>query len=405
MLTRWLTISAALVAAAAPAAVALPPPVPNIQRAPAADGRERPVTQGRLRFESTRFEFGQIVEDLKPTGHFVFTNTGTEDLFVYEVKPTCGCTLADLRRVTGPIETTPGDAGIAGGGIDLTNTVVIPPLADGPARFAPGESGVIAITFDSHAKRGPQNRQTRVFSSDGSGTLKTLSMVGHVDPLVIVDPPVINFGNLDKGEVKTEEIWVYGRTPDFEVPRVSTSDDTFSVEVLETEAREYRGEMLRATRLRVTSKPDTKVGTDTATLYIRTNDERRSMVTTTARGSVRGDLQVIPGLVRLGTLQAGQPFERQVRVVNRRGVPFRILGGALTHPSVNASVTAEPVDAANPTEYVLTIRGRGLRAVPRLQGEITIRTDLAGEETLRLRYSAAIRPPQQATPQPATPNN
>ncbi|MEM9560327.1 MAG: hypothetical protein AAF995_08465, partial [Planctomycetota bacterium] len=66
---------------------------------------------------------------------------------------------------------------------------------------------------------------------------------------------------------------------------------------------------------------------------------------------------------------------------------------------------AEPVDAANPTEYVLTIRGRGLRAVPRLQGEITIRTDLAGEETLRLRYSAAIRPPQQAAPQPATPNN
>lgn len=98
-----------------------------------------------LKVDNPNYDFGSIHEDDIVPHTFVIRNTGTTDLVIDNVKPSCGCTMVDI-----PLESIP-----------------------------PGGSSEISVKFNSHGKAGTQNKTIEVFSNAG---VHRLSLTGTVYP-------------------------------------------------------------------------------------------------------------------------------------------------------------------------------------------------------------------------------
>ncbi|PID93435.1 MAG: hypothetical protein CSA95_07685 [Bacteroidetes bacterium] len=93
-----------------------------------AEPEQRSSKEPKLVFEKNQHDFGRVVQGEKVTFGFKFANEGEKDLLIVKVKATCGCTVIDYPRK---------------------------PLA-------PGEKGVLHVTFNSEGKKGYQNKQVTV---------------------------------------------------------------------------------------------------------------------------------------------------------------------------------------------------------------------------------------------------
>jgi hypothetical protein len=105
-----------------------------------AQDSEKPV----FKFNEEKHDFGKIPQGTPVTTVFEFTNVGKEPLILTDVRPTCGCTIADFTK-------TPVKA---------------------------GEKGTIKITYNA-AVAAPFNKPI-VVTSNASIPQKTLNIVGEV---------------------------------------------------------------------------------------------------------------------------------------------------------------------------------------------------------------------------------
>jgi len=97
-----------------------------------------------FKFNEEKHDFGKIPQGTPVTTVFEFTNVGVEPLILAEVKPTCGCTIADY-----------------------TKTPVLK-----------GAKGTIKITYNAAAAQ-PFNK-TIVVTSNAKTPTKYLNIVGEV---------------------------------------------------------------------------------------------------------------------------------------------------------------------------------------------------------------------------------
>ncbi len=96
-----------------------------------ADNKNISPKEPELVFEKDVHDFGRVVQGEKVTYGFKFVNEGSKDLLIANVNATCGCTVIDYPR----------------------NTI------------APGESGVLHVTFNSTARKGYQNKKVTVMAN------------------------------------------------------------------------------------------------------------------------------------------------------------------------------------------------------------------------------------------------
>jgi hypothetical protein len=92
-----------------------------------ANGNVLPV----MEFEETTHDFGKIIQGEKVSYTFKFKNAGEVDLLISKVSTSCGCTATDYPK--DPVK--------------------------------PGKTGKIAVTFDSHNKKGFQNKTVTVLAN------------------------------------------------------------------------------------------------------------------------------------------------------------------------------------------------------------------------------------------------
>ena len=100
--------------------------------------------KAEFKFNEEKHDFGKIPQGTPVTTVFEFTNTGKEPLILTEVRPTCGCTIADYTKT--PVKS--------------------------------GEKGVIKITYNA-AVASPFNK-TIVVTSNAKTPQKYLNIVGEV---------------------------------------------------------------------------------------------------------------------------------------------------------------------------------------------------------------------------------
>lgn len=84
--------------------------------------------QGKIQFEKTFVDLGDVTEGQKISHEFTFKNTGGGPVIIQEVKPVCGCTVAKFTKR--PVK--------------------------------PGESGVIKLTYNSSHQNGYNQKAATV---------------------------------------------------------------------------------------------------------------------------------------------------------------------------------------------------------------------------------------------------
>ena len=99
-----------------------------------------------MEFETVEYDFGHINEGEVLSHSFEFTNTGKMDLNIRKTKSTCGCTVSKLEKMD----------------------------------YKGGESGGIAITFDSTGRNGTQIKRVTLFTNDPTAPARDLIVKAYV---------------------------------------------------------------------------------------------------------------------------------------------------------------------------------------------------------------------------------
>jgi hypothetical protein len=90
-----------------------------------ADGVKSGSNAPAIRFETTEYDFGKVLQGEQVSHTFKFKNVGDAPLIISSIEKTCGCTTPDFSSQ--PIK--------------------------------PGESGKITVTYDSKGHKGFQNKR------------------------------------------------------------------------------------------------------------------------------------------------------------------------------------------------------------------------------------------------------
>jgi hypothetical protein len=321
----------------------LAPSVPSVMQ-PSVEGK------GILLFSSRTQDTGEILDTEEHKLSFLFRNTGAGPLTITQTKVSCGCTVPELSKKT----------------------------------YMPGESGTLDVTFDPRGKKGAIARNITIFTDSDTTPSQTIIVRSLVKPVIVVEPMVIPFQPMQKGTTATEEFKVYGRTDDFKVTRATISEpEFFDIEVIDMGPTEYQGENMRLSVVKVTVKPNARPDNHRADVTIRTNDERKPVMTHSIVARVLGDLNTNPVRVTMGRMVVGDAFEREFNVTSKSGTPFKLESVALNTVALDSTVTYEPVNEEQ-TDWVVKITGTVKNAAPRFNTPIRIITNVSDEKELTL---------------------
>lgn len=95
-------------------------------------------TPPKMLFEETVHDFGDMIQGERVVYGFKFVNIGGSDLIITRVGTSCGCTVGKYTQE--PV--------------------------------APGEEGVVEVTFDSHNRKGFQNKSITVLANTEPNSTK-----------------------------------------------------------------------------------------------------------------------------------------------------------------------------------------------------------------------------------------
>lgn len=127
--------------------------------------------------------FGRLMQGTVAEHTFELKNEGNEDLIIKQVKPTCGCTVAQVE-----VENGEGARGSYTFGDPI----------------APGRSVWVPAKLHTKNKSGHQTTRINVFSNDPRGTIQ-LGLEADIDPFFAIAPRFLNFGQISVGDVVTKK--------------------------------------------------------------------------------------------------------------------------------------------------------------------------------------------------------
>ncbi|MCC6429057.1 MAG: DUF1573 domain-containing protein [Phycisphaerales bacterium] len=328
-----------------------------------------------LTIGASEMDLGTILDVNKAQFKIDFTNTGDGVLVITRVQPSCGCTAATPNKT----------------------------------EYMPGEKGVIEGEFDPRGKEGIQSKTITIFTNDADHPSSVVTFKSNIEPLVKLEPKVLNFGKVDKAQGKSMFVTLTCGTPGFEATLATGSDDRFQASVVKTEEVEINGKKVRRSTVEVSVNKGARVGRGTSTIAVRTNEARADLVNIQVVAEVTGEFEITPSPTTLGNLPAGQPFEAKIVLKSRNGKPIKVKGVELRRPTNLGLETAVESNEYN-TMHTVTIKGNAPQRSGAMQGELAVLTEEPGEEEVEIKFYGFVRlaggqplPPIPATqPQPTT---
>ena len=309
---------------------------------------------GEIRFESTLHDFGDIWDHEKAEHRFKFTNVGSETLVITDTTATCGCTIPEVN----------------------------------PKEYEPGESGEIVVIFNPENRVNNQRKTVHITTDSRATPRVSLTFTANVTKVIDIQPRIANLGRVFKGEEKGLKITILGTQDGFKaMPADEQPEDTarmFDIEHVESGLVDINGTMTPRTTLRVSLKEGLTVGRHSADLLIKTTDDRRPEVRLRATVTVVGDLQARPPRFALGRVSPKAEFEAKVVLVNRVADPFKITKIEVGPELEGVEVSYKPMVEGQQDAYEITAKGVAPGEQSRILGNITVYTDMEGEEQFEL---------------------
>ncbi len=344
--------------------------------------RQPEVTRGpapRIVFQESVLDLGRILDDTITEKATSFRNVGDADLIITAVHSTCGCTVGRVGRteITGE-----SHAGI--------REVV-----------KPGESLELVVKFNPNGKRDAQSQRVTLTTNDPTQPQAVVEVRAFVEPVVRVEPMVVSLGEVGKGEIQSQIVTVIGRTPEFDIERISINGaDYMTGRVLsKMDVTTPDGRFERHIDIELvidgTGKPQPVRGI----VSIRTTDDRRRLVSVQVMGTILGDLMLEGESLRFGVVGPSLVHDRTVKLRTRTGKPFKILGieeagsnnefkssWQIMPPQTNGLASTDAAQKEYQIKFSLPTNTRpgGFR------GSFLITTDVPDEEKIEIVYYGVV---------------
>ncbi len=231
-------------------------------------------------------DFGTVPKGEKLRATFDVRNTGKAALEISQVRPTCGCTVANFDRT-----------------------------------IAPGTTGKVVAEVDTTGFSGPISKVVLVFCNDPATPQLNLVIKADVRSFVEVLPrPLIIFRSVLQGESATEKVTLVSADgSDFKVEGAAASGGPYKVAIRELPAKErladHKGSQWELT---VTVPADAPEGMLNHKIVVKTTSPKAPEVTINVTGAVRPVVQVIPAEVNFGTVDGAALVGRNVLIINNR---------------------------------------------------------------------------------------
>ena len=161
-------------------------------------------------------DFGTILEGKVITHDFIVENKGDETLLIPNVRSTCACAVADYSE-----------------------------------KILPGEKGKVTIEFDSKGSGGQTvDYKVRGDSNDPDHEYFDLTIKGHVDPILIIEPDKVVLKGNEGENIETEIYITHDKRHPLKVISAASIKGNVSVKLEETEGAEQRKYKLKVTSLK-----------------------------------------------------------------------------------------------------------------------------------------------------------
>lgn len=316
-----------------------------------AEAEPRPV----LEVDKKILDFGDLPINHVEEGIFTVRNTGNATLEIREIRPTCGCTVAEFDRT-----------------------------------IPPGGTGRIKGVLDTTGYLGPVSWALMVFSNDPETPQVNLMIRANIRMFIDVLPrPLLRFNAL-KGETITDKVTLVAEDgSDFRVLGVEGDGNG-----LKTSVRELRGGDRIADRagsqweLVVTVLADANEGMLTRRLKVQTTSPRAPEVTVNVSGIVRPIVQVIPAELNFGEVSSAHPIGRNVVLINNRAEnELKILGAEVDSPVFSAK--ANQMGTSQRFQVGVTLKP-GTRAGEH-RGVLKVKTNDPNRSVIEVPVRAVVR--------------
>jgi hypothetical protein len=306
------------------------------QPAPAlatAEPAKAPAESPTLTMETTTVDGGRIAKGAPAEFVFKVKNTGQADLMIAEVRPSCGCTVANFDR-----------------------------------RIAPGASGTIKATIDTARFQGQIAKTVTVKSNDVANPELVLTMKADIYALVEVLPSERATFYATRGEAVTKSFTI--KATDNEGPALEISSVETNVPGLEHKLSKVDA----GYQLDLSLAADAPIGPLAGQVKLKTNHPKVPEVTMTVAGNVKGPITVAPSAVFLPSKKAAD-MAQESRSVNLRaskdGTSFKVSDVKVDNPMLKAELTE--VQPGN--FYTVKVAFASAPAPGKLEAKLTIATD------------------------------
>jgi hypothetical protein len=314
-----------------------------------ASAQDRP----RISISSLRQDLGDVFEQATYEYVFVVRNTGEADLVITEVKPGCGCTVANYDKV-----------------------------------IAPDREGKITLTLEGDQVHGVFSKDATVRSNDPDRPELMLIIAGNKIPYVNVSPGErVNLqGTYDEAVAQTLTVASNEKDLDFAITGLESDlDDEITYAY---EKGTAPGEWV----VSIHKNPKLPAQSTYGTLTIHTNSKRAPAKVVQVLVTTRGSITVQPSLLNFGRVRFGDGgkngdvLEKSVTLVRSQG-EFAIRELTIDNENFRAVVVEEVPGKRYKIDVKFTapVRTRGGQAE---SGELIIHTNDPREPNVRVQLVA-----------------
>jgi len=297
-------------------------------------------------------DYGVVAKGDTIAAVFEVKNTGKAALQINQVRPTCGCTVANFDKT-----------------------------------IEPGQTGKVHAEVDTAAFLGPISKAVLVFSNDPTTPQVSLVIKADVRAFIEAKPrPILRFNAL-QGEPSSDKVTLVASdgTP-FRILGVDTAGGPYQVKYAKLEPNE--GEAGVKWEVEVTVPANTAEGLLNHKIEIKTSSEKAAQVPLTITGVVRPILQVIPPEINFGTVPGDAPIGRNLILVNnRQGAQLELKSAEVDNRDFSVEVI--PLEAGQRFQLAVSLPAGAAKGEHK--GTLTINTNDPSRSTIKVPVAAVVQ--------------
>lgn len=259
--------------------------------------------QPKVVVDNDYYDFGEALLGSKVTHSFKLQNKGDGLLKIIGVRTSCGCTVAELPK----------------------------------KELKPGESVDVTVTFDTKGRKGRQLQMVSITTNDPSKPTLRLKIGGVVATLITFSPmEKVYFWNVRRKQGDTKELKIFStKNIPLKVLEAKPSKDWIAVGVKEIQEGGKTGALLK-----VEVKPNAPKGMFLEFIKLKLVADKEIEQELPVRGTILGDVSVMPRTLYFGAIRRGEETVRKVRITIHKDSDARLVKYA-SNKFVSLSVSGQ----------------------------------------------------------------